>query len=147
MLQFVDHDGRVRMRRYAGQRCLSECVIEQHSGRTPQVMAWGAILCHGRANLLRTKGNLNSDRYVCELLQPEAVPFLQGIPVAIFQQDNARLSVVKTFQDIYSAQRMQLLPWPAFYLVCQLLSTFEISLIGISFVNCSFKRRTWNSFP
>ncbi|GFV53751.1 uncharacterized protein TNCV_4505341 [Trichonephila clavipes] len=38
-----DHDGRIRVRRYAGERCLSECVIERHSGLTPEVIVWGAI--------------------------------------------------------------------------------------------------------
>ncbi|GFX84584.1 transposable element Tcb1 transposase [Trichonephila clavipes] len=27
-----DHVGRIRVRRYAGERCLPECVIERHSG-------------------------------------------------------------------------------------------------------------------
>ncbi|GFX48449.1 transposable element Tcb1 transposase [Trichonephila clavipes] len=35
------HDSRIRVRRYAGERCLSECVIERHSGPTPGVMIWG----------------------------------------------------------------------------------------------------------
>lgn len=108
------HDGRVRVRRYAGQRCLPECIIERHSGRTPGVMVWGAISYHGRSNLLRIEGNLNSNRYVREVLQPEVVPFLQGIPGAIFQQDNARPHVARTVRDFCSAQHMQLLPWPAY---------------------------------
>ncbi|GFX12109.1 transposable element Tcb2 transposase [Trichonephila clavipes] len=33
-----DHDGRIRVRRYAGERCLPEWVIERHSGLTPGVM-------------------------------------------------------------------------------------------------------------
>ncbi|GFW43035.1 transposable element Tc1 transposase [Trichonephila clavipes] len=33
-----DHDGRIRVRRYAGERCLPECVIERHRGLTPGVM-------------------------------------------------------------------------------------------------------------
>ncbi|GFT10412.1 transposable element Tc1 transposase [Trichonephila clavipes] len=48
-----DHDGRIRVRRYAGERCLPDCVIERHSGLTPGVMVWGAILYHGRSNFLR----------------------------------------------------------------------------------------------
>ncbi|GFW00634.1 transposable element Tc1 transposase [Trichonephila clavipes] len=35
-----DHDGRIRVRRYAGKRCLPECVIERHSSLTPGVMVW-----------------------------------------------------------------------------------------------------------
>ncbi|GFW13157.1 transposable element Tc1 transposase [Trichonephila clavipes] len=31
------HDGHIRVRRYAGVRCLPECVIERHSGLTPGV--------------------------------------------------------------------------------------------------------------
>ncbi|GFW45375.1 transposable element Tc1 transposase [Trichonephila clavipes] len=48
-----DHDGRICVRRYAGERCLPECVIERHSGLTPGVMVWSAISYHGRTNLLR----------------------------------------------------------------------------------------------
>ncbi|PRD34872.1 UNVERIFIED_CONTAM: Transposable element Tcb1 transposase [Trichonephila clavipes] len=42
-----DYDGRIRVRRYAGERCFPECVIERHSGLTPRVMVWGAISYHG----------------------------------------------------------------------------------------------------
>ncbi|GFW44209.1 transposable element Tc1 transposase [Trichonephila clavipes] len=41
------HDGRIRVRLYAGLRHISECIIERHSGRTPGVMVWGAIAYHG----------------------------------------------------------------------------------------------------
>ncbi|GFT75712.1 hypothetical protein TNCV_3125131 [Trichonephila clavipes] len=75
-LQFADHDDRIRVRRYAHERCLPEHVIERHSGLTPGVMVWIVISYHGRSNLLRVKGYLNSNRFVCEMLQPEVVPFL-----------------------------------------------------------------------
>nr|XP_042910796.1 uncharacterized protein LOC107441252 [Parasteatoda tepidariorum] len=115
------HDGRVRVRRYAGQRCLPECIIERHSGRTPGVMVWGAISYHGRSNLIRIEGNLNSNRYVREVLQPEVVPFLQGIPGAIFQQDNARPHVARTSPPrtikIESLNKIRLLNQKLFRLV------------------------------
>ncbi|GFV79946.1 transposable element Tc1 transposase [Trichonephila clavipes] len=41
------HDGRIRVRLYAGERRIPECIIELHSGRTPGVMVWGAIAYHG----------------------------------------------------------------------------------------------------
>ncbi|GFV16919.1 transposable element Tc1 transposase [Trichonephila clavipes] len=41
------HDGRIRVRLYAGERCIPECIIERHSGRTPGVMVWSAIAYHG----------------------------------------------------------------------------------------------------
>ncbi|GFW92484.1 transposable element Tcb2 transposase [Trichonephila clavipes] len=49
------HDGRIRVRRYAGERCLPQCVFERHSGLTPGVMVWGPISYHGRSNLLQIK--------------------------------------------------------------------------------------------
>ncbi|GFU45385.1 transposable element Tc1 transposase [Trichonephila clavipes] len=109
-----DHDGYIRVRRYAGERCLPECVIKRRSGLTPGIMVWSAISHHGRSNLLQTEGNLNSNRYVREVLQPEVIPFLQDIPGAIFQQNNARPHVAKTARDFCSAQHMQLLPSSAY---------------------------------
>ncbi|GFW04346.1 transposable element Tc1 transposase [Trichonephila clavipes] len=91
-----NHDSRIRVRRYASEHCLPECVIERHSDQTPGVMVWGTISYHGGSNLLRIEDNLNSNRYAREVLQPKVVPFLQGIPRAIFQQDNARPHVAKT---------------------------------------------------
>ena len=41
------------------------------------------------------------------------VPFLQGIPRAVFQQDNACPHVAKTDRHFCSDQHIQLLPWPA----------------------------------
>ncbi|GFY18293.1 hypothetical protein TNCV_2046991 [Trichonephila clavipes] len=77
-------------------------------------MVWGTISYHGRSNLLRIEINLNSSRFVRELLQPEIIPILQGIHGAIFQQDNVHPHVAKTVRDFCSAQHMQLLPWPAY---------------------------------
>ncbi|GFT27951.1 hypothetical protein TNCV_643751 [Trichonephila clavipes] len=34
----LEHHGRIRVRRYAGERCLPECAIERHSGLIPGVM-------------------------------------------------------------------------------------------------------------
>ncbi|GFU75170.1 hypothetical protein TNCV_2056131 [Trichonephila clavipes] len=41
---------------------------QRQSGLKPGVMVWGAISYHGRYNLLRIEGNLNSNRYVREVL-------------------------------------------------------------------------------
>ncbi|GFT48263.1 uncharacterized protein TNCV_4708361 [Trichonephila clavipes] len=94
-----DHDGRIRVRCYVGERCLPECVIVRHSGLTSGVMVCGAISYHERSNVLPIEGNLNSNRYVREVLQPEVVPFLQGSPGAIFKQDNASPHVAKLVSD------------------------------------------------
>ncbi|GFS90503.1 hypothetical protein TNCV_4097071 [Trichonephila clavipes] len=106
-LNLWDHDGHIRVRCYAGERLFPECVIERHCGITPEVMVWGAISYHGRSNLLRIEGNLNSNKYVREVQEPSFVLFLQGIHEAIFQQDNAHPHIAMTGRDFCSAQHMQ----------------------------------------
>ncbi|GFW50944.1 transposable element Tcb1 transposase [Trichonephila clavipes] len=108
------HDGRNRVTRYASERHIPECIIERHNGRTPGVKVWGAIAYHGRSQLLRIVGNINSTRYINEVLQPQAIPFLQGLPGALFQQDNARPHVAKTVKSYLDSQQVQPLPWPAY---------------------------------
>ena len=106
-----DHDGRVRVRRYADQCCFLDYITERNSVWTLVVMVWSTISYQGRASLLRIKGNLNSNRHVP---QPEVVPFLQRILGAIFKQDNARLDVAMTFRVFCLARHMELLPWLAY---------------------------------
>ncbi|GFX20071.1 transposable element Tcb1 transposase [Trichonephila clavipes] len=108
------HDSRIRVRRYAGERHIPECIIEHHSGRAPGVMVWGAIAYHGRSQLLRIVGNLISTRYINEVLQAQAIPFQQGLPGVVYQQDNARPHVAKTVKSYLDSQQVPLLPWPAY---------------------------------
>ncbi|GFV41861.1 uncharacterized protein TNCV_2958771 [Trichonephila clavipes] len=58
-----DHDGRIRVRRYAVERCFLERFIERHSGLTTEVMVWDSISYNARSNLLRIEGNLNNNRH------------------------------------------------------------------------------------
>ena len=37
------NDGRIRVRRYAGERNLRACILQRQRGPTPIVMVWGAI--------------------------------------------------------------------------------------------------------
>ncbi|GFW69389.1 transposable element Tc1 transposase [Trichonephila clavipes] len=86
-----DHDGRIRVRRYAGERCLPGCVIERHSGLTSGVMVWGVISFHGRSNLLRIEGNLNSNS--CQVIYSQ-------FGLAIHQNDHqARSRFVEWAQN------------------------------------------------
>ncbi|GFX74245.1 transposable element Tcb2 transposase [Trichonephila clavipes] len=45
-------------------------------------MVWDTISYLGRSNLLRIEDNLNGNRYVREVLQPEVVPFLPTHPTS-----------------------------------------------------------------
>ncbi|GFV54623.1 transposable element Tc1 transposase [Trichonephila clavipes] len=50
-------------------------------------------------------------RYVDDILRPHVGPFLNGLPGAIFQQDNARPHTTRVAQDFL--RHFQTLPWPA----------------------------------
>ena len=88
-------------------------------------------------------GNLNSNKYVCEVLQLKVISFFQGIPRAIFQQVNACPHVAKIVQDFCSAQPMQLL--------CCLFTRYDVYWAHVGFgwsvphlwsTSYSFKRWT-----
>ncbi|GFX95856.1 uncharacterized protein TNCV_2084361 [Trichonephila clavipes] len=68
----------------------------------------GAIAYDSRSTLIVMRGNLTGHRYVDDILRPHVGPFLNGLPGAIFQQDNATSRVS---QDIL--RHFQALPWPA----------------------------------
>ncbi|GFX20216.1 transposable element Tc1 transposase [Trichonephila clavipes] len=50
-------------------------------------------------------------RYVDDILRPHVGTFLNGLPGAIFQQDNARPNTARVSQDFL--RHFQTLPWPA----------------------------------
>ncbi|GFT00121.1 DDE_3 domain-containing protein [Trichonephila clavipes] len=57
-------------------------------------------------------GTLTGQRYVEDILRPHVRPFLNGLPEAIFQQDNARPHTARVAQDFL--RNFQTPPW----LVC-----------------------------
>ena len=75
-------------------------------------MVWEAIGYNMGSRLLRIEGNLNSNRYIREVLQPEVLPLLQATPHTIFQQDNAQPHVTRIVQAFFQRRRVSLLPWP-----------------------------------
>ncbi|GFV52714.1 uncharacterized protein TNCV_2873851 [Trichonephila clavipes] len=53
-------------------------------------MVCGAIAYDSLSTLIVMRGTLTGQRYVDDILRPHVGPFLNGLPRAIFQQDNAR---------------------------------------------------------
>ncbi|GFW80012.1 DDE_3 domain-containing protein [Trichonephila clavipes] len=74
-------------------------------------MVWGAIAYDSRFTLIVMRGTLTGQRYVDVILQPLLGPFLNGLPGAIFQQDNARPLTARVAQNFL--RHFQTLPWPA----------------------------------
>ncbi|GFV29028.1 transposable element Tcb1 transposase [Trichonephila clavipes] len=84
-----NHDGRIRVWRYRGKRMLNSCAMHRHTGPAPGIMVCGSIGYHSHTPLVRIAGTLNSQRYISKMLEPVVLPYIQGLPTAVFQQDNA----------------------------------------------------------
>ena len=77
------------------------------------VMVWGGIMGRKKTNLIVVQGNLNAQSYINQILQPEAVPFLQRHGAAILMHDNARPHVARICGQFLNRNNVNVLPWPA----------------------------------
>ncbi|GFU83314.1 transposable element Tcb1 transposase [Trichonephila clavipes] len=92
-------DNRVRVWRRPGERYNSPHTVLRHTARTAGVMVWGGIAYDSRSTLIVMRGTLTGQRYVDDILRPHVGPFLNGLPGAIFQQDNAFPHTARVAQD------------------------------------------------
>ncbi|GFU55992.1 transposable element Tcb1 transposase [Trichonephila clavipes] len=101
-------DNRVRVWRRPGERYNSPHNVLRHTARTAGVMVWGPIAYDSRSTLIVMRETLTGQCYVDDILRPHVGPFLNGLPGAIFQQDNARPHTARVAQD--SLRHFQTLP-------------------------------------
>ena len=76
-------------------------------------MVWGGIMGRRKSNLNVVQGNLNVQDYINQILQPEAVLFLQRHGPAILMHDNARPHVARICRQFLNRNNINVLPWPA----------------------------------
>ncbi|GFW34415.1 transposable element Tcb1 transposase [Trichonephila clavipes] len=76
-----------------------------------RVRVWRHPAYDSRSTLIVIRGTLTGQRYVDDILRPHVGPFLNGLPVAIFQQDNARPHTARVAQDF--RRHFQTLTWLA----------------------------------
>ncbi|GFT48202.1 transposable element Tcb2 transposase [Trichonephila clavipes] len=74
-------------------------------------MVWRAISYDSRSTLIVMRRTLTGQRFVDGILRPHVGPFLNGLPGAIFEQDNARPQTARVAQGFL--RHFQTLPWPA----------------------------------
>ncbi|PRD20803.1 UNVERIFIED_CONTAM: Transposable element Tcb1 transposase [Trichonephila clavipes] len=74
-------------------------------------MVWGAIAYNTWSPLVLIRGTMTAQRNVHDILQPHVLSFLQRLPGAIFQQDNAQPHTARVSQ--YCLRTVTILPWPA----------------------------------
>ena len=51
-------------------------------------------------------------RYINDILRPSVLPYIHGLPEALFQQDNARPRTARTTMNFFTNSHVNLLPWP-----------------------------------
>ena len=83
------NDGRIRVRRYAGERNL-----------------------RARSCLLRIEGNKNSNRYIREILQAEVLPSFRQLHMPYFSRTMPGY-MARILQAFFQRRRVSLLPWRA----------------------------------
>ncbi|UYV63297.1 hypothetical protein LAZ67_2003685 [Cordylochernes scorpioides] len=103
---------RVRVWRRRGERSNPAAIVERPTVRQRVIMVWGAIVYDSRSPLLRIQGTMTAQRYVDDVLRPVTLPYLQGVPNALYQQDNARPHTARISQQ--ALQDVQMLPWPPY---------------------------------
>ncbi|GFX83989.1 transposable element Tc1 transposase [Trichonephila clavipes] len=111
-------DNRVRVWRRPGERYNSPLTVLRHTARTAGVMVWGAIAYDIRSTSIVMHETLTGQRYVDDILRPHLGPFLNGLPGAIFQQNNARPHTARVAQDFL--HHFETLPWPDCSPICPL---------------------------
>ena len=53
------------------------CIVERNSFGGGGVMVWGGIIGNRRTDLVVVQGNINARRYVADVLNPHALPFIR----------------------------------------------------------------------
>ncbi|GFW37565.1 transposable element Tcb2 transposase [Trichonephila clavipes] len=74
-------------------------------------MVWGSIVNDSRSTLIVMRGTLTGQRYVDDILRSHVGLFLNGLPGAIFQQNNARPHTARVARDFL--RHYQTHPWLA----------------------------------
>ncbi|GFV49028.1 transposable element Tcb2 transposase [Trichonephila clavipes] len=64
--------------------------VQRHTAPTTGVMVWGPIAYDLLKPLIFIHGTITAHRYDHDILQSHVLPLTAGLPVAIFQQNNAR---------------------------------------------------------
>ncbi|GFT63959.1 transposable element Tcb1 transposase [Trichonephila clavipes] len=76
-----------------------------------RVRVWRYPAYDSRSTLIVMRGTLTGQPYVDDILRPHVGPFLNGLPGAIFQQDNTPPHTARVAQGFL--RHFQILPWPA----------------------------------
>jgi hypothetical protein len=66
-----------------------------------------------KTRLIVIHGNLNEHRYINEVLNGDAIPFMKGNGPVVFQHDNARPHMARITRARLAAANVNTMQWPA----------------------------------
>lgn len=109
------HDGRKRVYRRPGERFAQACFEEKVSHGGGTVHVWAGISAEGRTALVPIEnGNLTAVRYIIEILNEHAGPFLANMgDNAVFMHDNARAHTAQVVNEYLQDVGIHKMEWPA----------------------------------
>ena len=107
------HDDGIRDFTRKGERFADNCLIERNRFGGGGVVVWDGIMGRRKTNLILVQGNLSAQGYINQILQPEAVPFLQRHGPAILMHDNARPHLARICRQFLNRNNVNVLPWPS----------------------------------
>ena len=70
-------------------------------------------MCRRKTSLIDVQGNLNTEGYINQILQPEAVSLLQRHEPAVLMHFIARPYVARICRQFLNRNNINVLPWPA----------------------------------
>ena len=107
-------DGRVKVWRRRGERFADRHIDEVDAYGRGSVMVWAGISIGGKTELVFIEGNLNSRRYIDEILAPHVVPYAGAIGESfVLQDDNARPHRGIIVNEYLENQGITRMDWPA----------------------------------
>ena len=109
-------------------------------------MVWVGISYQVRFNLLRIEGNLDSNKYVREMLQPEIIPILQAfLELSFSQKIHAHILQILSETSVQPNSHNVFLGM-LIRRICRLLSTCELWLVSFLLLICflQFQKTNFN---
>ena len=79
-------------------------------------MVWRCISHDRKLDLVTIQGNLTSEQYIRDVLQPVVVPHFDNHPLAtrpVYMDDNARLHRSIAVTAYFQSEAVTSVPWPA----------------------------------
>ena len=115
--RFLSHrsDGRVYVRRMAGEEFVDDYVQSTVKHGGGGIMVWGCITAHGVDFLTKVEGRLNGSAYI-DLLGNNLIPSSHFHCMGddwIFQQDNATCHMARQVKDWFDNEHIQVMFWLA----------------------------------